>query len=365
MDWGDSGRLLAISSPVLRFDAIDTLYRDGDRRRLEYTCAACGEPFPFAWDRVTGREKGEVPSIACSSCGVEHGEPERRKMLRTGRWVAQRDEPTDEDVISFSLSWLDSGRGTLDQVVREWRRARRAVERGDREGLKAFRNVVLGLPGEAGAVDVDRLYELRLRDRDVSAIEQVTAGVDVQDDRVVYVVIGFTPGNTDAHVLDFGVTLGDPRDGEVWAALASQLSVPFAGLPVSIVRVDAGFLTSDVRRECSRRRWWIPAVGRAGEGKPLAKRISAASGLATVGKDNAASWWSGRAASGNVHLPREITRPEIAEMCAAEALTATGGKLAWKRIEGRSNHLFDASLYAIHSRHFRPLTARRRAAYGW
>ena len=169
MDWGDSGRLLAISSPVLRFDAIDTLYRDGDRRRLEYTCAACGEPFTFAWERVTGREKSEVPSIACSSCGVEHGEPERRKMLRTGRWVAQRDEPTDEDVISFSLSRLDSGRATLDQVVREWRRARRAVERGDREGLKAFRNVVLGLPGEAGAVDVDRLYELRLRDRDVSA----------------------------------------------------------------------------------------------------------------------------------------------------------------------------------------------------
>lgn len=360
MDWGDTGRLLCISSPVLRFDAIDTLYRDGDRRRVEYTCLACGERFPFTWERVTGREKGEDPTLACSGCGALHDESARRRMLRSGRWVAGVTHPTDEDVISFGLSRLDSARSSLGQVVREWRRARRAVERGDREGLKAFRNVVLGLPGESGAVDVDRLYELRLRARDESAIEQVCAGVDVQDDRLVYAVLGFTAGNADVHVLDFGSTLGDPRDPEVWAALASALGQPFAGLPCSIVTVDAGFLTSDVRRECALRRWWIPTVGRAGEGKPLAKRISAASGLATLGKDNASAWWSGRAASGNVHLPAEITRPEIAEMCAAECLAVDRGKLAWKRIEGRANHLWDSALMAIHSRHFRPLTTRRR-----
>ena len=360
MDWGDAGRLLAISSPVLRFDAIDTLFRDGDRRRLEYTCLDCGERFPFDWSRVTGRERGEDPSIACSACGVEHDERARRRMLRSARWVPQRDDPTDEDVISFTLSRLDSARATLAQIVKEWRRARRAVERGDREALKAFRNVVLGLPGESGAVDVDKLFEERIRDRDPSAIEQVTAGVDIQDDRLVHVVLGFTPGNADAHVLDYGSTLGDPRDPEPWQVLAGTLARPFAGMPVSVVSVDAGFLTSDVRRQCARRRWWIPTVGRAGDGKPLAKRISAASGLATMGKNDASAWWSGRAASGNVYLPAEITRPEIAELCAAEALTADGGRLAWKRIEGRQNHLWDAALLAVHGRHFRPLAARRR-----
>ena len=33
LDWGDAGRLLAISSPVIRTDAICTLHSDGDRRR--------------------------------------------------------------------------------------------------------------------------------------------------------------------------------------------------------------------------------------------------------------------------------------------------------------------------------------------
>lgn len=34
-DWGDEAVLIALSSPVVQNDAIDLLFRDGDRRRLE------------------------------------------------------------------------------------------------------------------------------------------------------------------------------------------------------------------------------------------------------------------------------------------------------------------------------------------
>ena len=112
-DWGDAGRLIAISSPVIQADAISLLYRDGDRRRLEYSCPDCRARFTFAWERVTGRERGQVPGIVCSECGAKHDERARRRMLRTARWVAQRAEPTDEDVISFGLGRLDSARATL------------------------------------------------------------------------------------------------------------------------------------------------------------------------------------------------------------------------------------------------------------
>ena len=357
-DWGDDGRLLAISSPVLRNDAISLLYSDGDRRRLEYSCPACGEPFPFAWERVTGRERGEVPMIACSSCGELHDERARCRMLKSPRWTPQRADPTDEDVISFTLSRLDSARSSLDQVTKEWRRARRAVERGDRDGLKTFRNVVLGLPGESGAADVDKLYELRGRGERVD-VEQVTAGVDVQADRVVHVVLGFTTGNTAGVVLDFGSTQGDPTEDDVWQTLAADLARPFAGLPVSVVSCDAGFSTTDVRRQCERRRWWLPVVGRAGEGKPIARRPGP-TGICTLGKDDASAWWASRVAAGRVQLPEGITRTEIGELCAAEALTAEGGALRWRPVEGRSNHLWDAALLAVHARHFRPLTSSRR-----
>ena len=358
-DWGDDGRLLAISSPVLSADAIGLLYRDGDRRRLEYPCLACGGFTPFLWAQVVGRERGETPEIACLTCGVPHGERARIKMLRKAEWIAQRQDPTDPDSISFGLSRLDSARASLKQVTAEWRRARLAVERGDPNALKSFRNLVLGLPGTAGTADVDKLFELREDTFRLVQLEQVTAGVDVQGDRLVYVVLGFGPDNVDCWVLGFGIELGDPREDQVWVNLAAKLARLFGGLPPSIVSVDAGYLTSDVQSQCSKRRWWIPCVGRAGAGKPIARRLGP-SGIATLGKDDGCSWWSGRVETGNVHLPRHITRNEIAELCASEVLTAEGGALRWRPVDGIQNHFWDSAILGIHGRHFRTLSARRR-----
>ena len=213
--------------------------------------------------------------------------------------------------------------------------------------LATFRNTVLGLPGESGGADVDRLYERRGSSGQL-AIEQVCAGVDVQNDRLVFVVLGFTAQNAIVQVVHFGVVVGDPRDGAVWDTLASELDTHRTPLPVSVISVDGGFLTSTVKAQCARRRWWVPTIGRAGTGQPIA-RVIGASGLAVLGKDDCASWWSGRIDADRVQLPQTINRKEIGELLAAEALTAEGGALRWRQIEGRPNHLWDAALLAVHS----------------
>ena len=97
---------------------------------------------------------------------------------------------------------------------------------------------------------------------------------------------------------------------------------------MSGVSVDAGFNTTVVRRQCQARRWWLPVVGRAGQGKRIAKRPGP-SNICTMGKDDVCAFWAGRVQAGKVHLPPEITRAEIGELCAAEALTAEGGALRW------------------------------------
>ena len=358
-DWGDDGRLLAISSPVLPSDAIGLLFRDGDRRRLEYPCLACGDLIPFLWEQVVGRERDEEPEITCLSCGVPHGEGARRKMLKKSAWIPQRENPTDENSISFGLSRLDSARASLKQVTAEWRRARLSVERGDPNALKSFRNLVLGLPGTSGTADVDKLFELRQNEFQLAQLEQTCAGVDVSADRLIFVVLGFSSSNIDTWVLAFGTVLGDPLDDEVWARLAAKLSRPFGGLPISITSIDAGYLTSTVQAQCARRRWWIPCVGRSGSGKPIARRLGP-SGVCTVGKDNANSWWSGRVEAGAVHLPRTMTRNEIGELCASEVLVAEGGALRWRPVDGLENHLWDAAINCVHGRFFRTLSAHRR-----
>ena len=263
------------------------------------------------------------------------------------------------DSISFGLSRLDSARASLKQVTSEWRRARLAVERGDPNALRAFRNLNLGLPGTSGTADIDKLFELREDTFQLAQLEQVTAGVDVQSDRLVYTVLGFSPSNIDTWVLDYGIMLGDSREDEVWARLAAKLSRPFGGLPPSVVSVDAGYLTSTVQAQCARRRWWIPCVGRSGSGKPIARGLGP-SGVCTVGKDNANSWWSGRVEAGAVHLPRTMTRNEIGELCASEVLVAEGGALRWRPVDGLENHLWDAAINCVHGRFFRTLSAHRR-----
>ena len=359
-DWGSDAVLIAISSPVSRGDGIDLLFRDGDRRRMEYSCPDCEESTHFDWEHVSGREQGETPLIACAQCGAMHDEAGRRRMLRRGKWVPQRHEPTDEDCASFQLGRLDSARSSLHEAVKRWRKARLRVERGDPRALAAFRNTVLGLPASSGAADVDKLYERRERTFRLDSLEQVVAGCDVQDDRIYFVVLGFGTNDADVWVLGFDQVIGDPRDDEVWAALQGRLAEPCARVPVSCVSIDAGYLTADVRRQCSRRRWWVPTVGRAGDGKPIARAISRTSGVCTLGADDAKSWWTGRVRDGHVHLPMTIDRPTIGQLCAAEALTAEGGKLRWRPVEGRPNHYFDAACLALHSRRFRPLTRPRR-----
>ena len=111
----------------------------------------------------------------------------------------------------------------------------------------------------------------------------------------------------------------------------------------------------------------MPVLSRLDSGRALLSQVVKEWRRARRNVD-AASWWSGRCAAADVHLPATMTRPEIAE--SAEALTATGGRLVWKRVEGRVNHLWDGALLAVHGRHFRPLAGARRplrliAVYWW
>ena len=193
---------------------------------MEYPCPACGDRTHFAWEQVTGRERGETPMIACARCGELHNERTRRRMLRRGKWVAQRPDATNEDCASFHASRLDSARASLEQVAKAWRKARLRVELCDPRALATFANLVLGRCADSGAADVDRLFETRERTFNLDGLEQVVAGADCQDDRLVHVVAGFSAGNRDCWILDHGGTLGGPREDDVWHALASNLAQP-------------------------------------------------------------------------------------------------------------------------------------------
>ena len=306
-DWeGRGGCIIAISSPVRDGDQINVLFRDGDRNECTYRCPSCNDRTRLLWENVVGRGQGEEPMIACARCGELFNEKSRRKMLATQRWEPQRKNPTDELTASYHLSRLDSRRSSLGQVCRSWRAAKMRGERGDPLAVDSWRNLVLGLPSQQSALDIDALYEKREETFDTSQWEQLCTGVDVQDDRLEVVTCAFSA--SDVWVIDVSTLRGDPREAAVWESLDAHTRQRFGGLGISVTSIDAGFLTSSVRRECAKRRWWLPVIGRATDGTPIASRPKS-SGLCTCGKTDSASWWTGKVGAGRVHFLRAPSGP--------------------------------------------------------
>ena len=143
------------------------------------------------------------------------------------------------------LSRLDSARASLKQVTSEWRRARLAVERGDPNALRAFRNLVLGMPGTSGPPISTSCSSFGRITFQLAQLEQVTAGVDVQGQIAWSTSCSDSrPDNIDCWVLDYGVQCSEIRVRmKCGLSLAAKLSRPFGGLPPSVVSVDAGYLT--------------------------------------------------------------------------------------------------------------------------
>ena len=159
-------------------------------------------------------------------------------------------------------------------------------------------------------------------------------------DRLIHVKLGFSAGSENIWVLDYGVTLGDPREPMAWKVLANAISAPRQGqLPVSCVSVDAGYLTNVVMAEC-KARLWVPTVGRSGGNMAIARRM-APSGLCTVGKDRVNDLWSARLATHKVRFPTSITLSDMTEMCASQSLVSRAGQLRWVRQS--ADHYWDAA----------------------
>jgi phage terminase large subunit GpA-like protein len=114
---------------------------------------------------------------------------------------------------------------------------------------------VLGLPfeEEAEAPEWSRLYERRETYR-IGVIPDrglfLTAGVDVQKDRIEVEVVAWGRGK-ESWSVDYRVIEGDTARAEVWAKLDAVLARdwPHASghtLPIRVMCVDAGYATQDV-----------------------------------------------------------------------------------------------------------------------
>lgn len=403
-------KLLVTSSPKRPkgLSLIEARFDAGTRCRYEVPCPHCGHFQELVWageeDQAGLRYRDGDPETAvyvCSGCGTEIEEHHKTAMLATGVWVAE--QPAAK-VRSYHLSSLYSPLGWFSwrRLVKEYLDAERSKARGDPQPYKTWVNTRLAKTyREEGA----RLEEHRLRerasDRRLRTVPApclvLTAGVDVQDNRLEVLVWGWGPGD-ECGIVDVAQIWGDPSQTErtpggqptVWERLDAFFEVRYqhAGgntLGVEAVAIDTGgHCTHAVYAYCRgrhahrtraggaewvRRTYAIKGMDRPGmpvKGKATpvdvnfrGSVVKAGVKLWLVGVTAAKDWWHAHLRQkdpgpGYVHLASDLSDEWYQQMTSEQrvlARMARGQRYVWVKDTGKRNEAWDCSVYALFAAH--------------
>ncbi|XWN32167.1 MAG: phage terminase large subunit family protein [Devosia sp.] len=236
-------RIFLCSTPtVAGASRIEAAFREGDQRLYHVPCLHCGDMQPISWARVRWPKGGRHKAyLACDRCGGVMEETDKPKLLSAGEW--RPTAPGDGRTASFHLSALYSPFETWAEIAYEQK-----ASKGDPARLRAWVNLKLGEPHEdlaAKPIDPHGLLARREQwDAVPNAVVVVTAGVDVQIDRLEVEIVGWGIGE-ETWSLGYRVLWGDPAESQVWEDLDRIIAEPFrrqdsATLGIRAACVDTG-----------------------------------------------------------------------------------------------------------------------------
>lgn len=261
--FSDRRRVVGISTPTIKGSSrIERWYLEGDQRKFHVPCPHCASPFVLEMSLLSRVDGGAVV-CTCPECQQQIDESEKSRMLARGEWVATS-ESISPDFRSYHISALYAPAGWYS-----WRDVMDAYDKAtasdDDKALRTFYNTILGLPYEAKEVeevDWKPLYMRRNRDltRGIvpSGVGVLTAGADVQADRIECEIVGWGLGLRSWSV-DYVVLHGNPTQSEVWQQLTHVLEHAYPGergalFSISRMAVDSGNWAQEVYE-------WAATVG--------------------------------------------------------------------------------------------------------
>ena len=263
-------KMVEVSTPTVKgASAIENSYNLGTMERWKTQCPHCGEYVEITFDNIRfeyeAAEKGDKKIFhitelfyVCPECGGISDEhtmksqpakwvatvPEARKHHKTRSfWLTAWVSPwaTWESII---LQFLQAGTDSAKlQVVYNTQFGELWEERGD-------------MASEDDVMARREVYEAEVPD----GVLLLTCGVDTQDDRLEYEVVGHRRfGETWG--IKKGVILGRPDTEEVWERLDEVLSHKYkfksgVSLQISLTFIDeGGHFTQEVRQHCLARQY--------------------------------------------------------------------------------------------------------------
>ena len=370
-------KILLISTPTVKESSrIERAFLESDQRRFWVPCLYCKTFQTLEWKSVSWPEgEPQEAGYCCIECGAIIENFHKETMLAQGEWRPSAEG--DGRTAGYHLSSLYSPHGWVSwgDIAEEFLKVKHDPPR-----LKVWVNTQLGQTWEERGQQVDA-GSLASRTEDwgdlvPAEVRVLTAGVDVQDDRLEVEVVGWGFG-MEAWSIAYHVIQSDPLDQQTWRDLDDILRrmwprIKGAPMKISATCVDSGFRTQAVYDYTRvRRRWRCYAVkGMVGR-RPIwdkkVRRSGKSKSRATfflVGTDTAKDAIAGylkvsTPGPGYWHFPEKRSQqiPDYFEQLAAEQRMRVKDRRGHKRWEwrkfsdSRRNEALDCRVYALAALH--------------
>jgi phage terminase large subunit GpA-like protein len=362
-------KAILVSTPLTSgLSRIEAAFNESDQQHWFCPCPHCAEHQILAWDAMTWPEgKRDQAHLVCQHCGAVISDAERLAMVAAGEWRATA--PGDGKTAGFHVGGLLSPFRSLADF---------AIEHGavyrDPARHRVFRNLWLGelWNDESGKAPDAFSFLDRLEDWSEvlpAGVVTLTAGVDVQDDRLEVEIVGWGR-DEESWSIAHRVIWGDPAGPEVWKTLDTDLKETFlharevAPMPIRAVAIDSGghhsqSVYSFAADRHQRRVWAIK--GRGGPGVPIWPRRPSKAGktrekvpLYLVGVDGAKEALYARLkltepGPGYCHFPAGRDPEYFAQLTSERQVTRyqKGRPLReWRLPSGARNEALDLRIYA-------------------
>jgi len=251
--FGARKKILLTSTPTMKgTSAIDARFQTTGQRYYHVPCPHCNEYQALHIDQLRC-EPGKYVDVKyeCIGCGKLIDERFKARMLRDGKWIAKYPEREDGLVYGYFINSLYSPASWYPwaQLVKE-----RDEAQNDLPKKIVFTNTKLGEPYEEEGgqkPDWEVIYdraEAYQQGRAFSSVVFITAGVDVQADRLEVEVVGWMKGKR-SQSIEYLEIIGDTSQDEVWEDLAKILTKTWiregdnAIMPLRQMALDTGYNT--------------------------------------------------------------------------------------------------------------------------
>ena len=263
-----NSKAVEVSTPTIKSaSAIEAAYAEGTMERWKTRCPHCGEYHEIKWADiryeydekiVSGRKTFKVRETyyVCPECGGLSTEFDMKHQ--PSRWEAENPDAYEQGTRSFWLNAFVSQWASWESIVLEYLKAI-----GDTAKLQVVYNTSFGeLWEDRGDLEDEDSLMARREDYGTNEDNQpvevpegvlvLTCGVDTQDDRLEYEVVGFGHFG-ESWGIRKGIIMGRPDDESTWAQLDDVIDHVYRyadgiGTRISMTFVDeGGHFTQEVR----------------------------------------------------------------------------------------------------------------------